>query len=192
MFLDAALTFTGPNIGGSTAVTSALVPSIGILDMATGAVFNSSTVTTYTADGLIKGNYLQTIYGQSLGDGTNPLEAIAAIGTGFSGGTSLQVFVQGAADASSGSYPANVSGLTWVVLEAGPVVSTAYLTAGQMIPGPNMGSSPPNLLNYRFVRFAYLPVGTFSAGNISFAALGRFPSGIKQMATSASGFYVGA
>ena len=189
MFLDANLTFTGANVGGSTAVTSSTVGSLGVLDMATGLVVNSGVVTTYAAAGLNIGN--ATYFSQSLGDGTNPLEAMASVGTALTGGTSLAIAMQGAVDASSGSYPANYSSLTWVTLETGPAIPAANLTAGALIPGPMIGTSPPNLLNYRFLRLAYVPVGTFGAGNIAFAAMGRFPSNIKQMASSAGGFYVG-
>lgn len=189
MFLDSNLTFTSASLNGAQAVTSTTVQSTGILDMASGLIINTSTATTYPAAGLTLGN--ATYFAQSLGDGTNPIDVIASVGTAFAGGTSLQVIVQGAVDASSGTYPANISGLTWVTLEAGPVIPLANLTASAMIPGPTIGASPPNLLNYRFVRLAYVPVGTFSGGTVGFSAMGRFPSNIKQMASSAGGFYVG-
>ena len=141
MFLDANLTFTGANVGGSTAVTSSTVGSLGVLDMATGLVVNSGVVTTYAAAGLNIGN--ATYFSQSLGDGTNPLEAMASVGTALTGGTSLAIAMQGAVDASSGSYPANYSSLTWVTLETGPAIPAANLTAGALIPGPMIGTSPP-------------------------------------------------
>jgi hypothetical protein len=132
MFADNNLVFTGGSIlGAAQAVTSSQVLSTGILDMATGLIINSSTVTTYAAASSVSGvnaSGIVTVFAESFGDGSNPLDLWAVIGQTFLGGTSLQIQLLGAADASSGTYPAAISGLTWSVLDAGPVVPTANLT----------------------------------------------------------------
>lgn len=191
MFTDANLTFTGGSIAAQ-AVTSSTVYSTGILDMATGAIVNTGSVTTYADDPQIDGA-IAAAFAQTLGDGRVPLELIGAVGTAFTGGTSLQMIIQGASDNSGGTYPANISGLSWVTLASGPAISETYLTAGALFPGPTLGPTPQALIwGYRFVRLGYVPVGTHSTGTVAFAGIGAYPSGIKRMAYHASGFAVGA
>lgn len=190
MFLDASLTFTGGNTGSAQAITSATVYSTGVLDLATGAI---TTASTFAAAPNILGN--ATVFGETLGEGRIPLELIATVGTAFTSGGSytLQMIIQAAPDNAAGSYPANISGLSWTTLESGPAINQTYLTANAIIPGPTLGPTLAALLSgYRFMRLGYVPSNTFTGGTVAFAAIGAYPSGFKKMAQKASGFTVGA
>jgi hypothetical protein len=184
-FLDANLTFTGGNTGSAQSITSSAVGSTGVLDLATGLI---TTASTYAAAPNIIGN--ASAFAESLGEGSSRLESIVSVGTALTGGTSLTIAIQGAVDAASGSYPANISGLTWVTLSSTGAYAAAKLTANALLEGPDWASAIPALIGYRFVRLLYTPAGTFGAGNIAFAAVGRFPSGYLKMAQKASGFQV--
>jgi hypothetical protein len=192
---DINLIFTGSNTGAAQAITSAAVRSTGILDLASGLMI---TTATYPASAVTGGNFLQNaalLFGQDLGPGALRLRNVAIIGAAFTGGTSLNIQIQGAADASGGTYPANISGLTWTTYaETGaiPVANLGSPAAAGTDPSRSMidlPDWPERLLTTampRFISLNYVPVGTFSAGNISFAGtmvgtpdfnIGKYPGG---------------
>src|ERR1700744_2780363 len=108
MQTDSNLLFVGGTTGGNLAVTGAAVRSTGILDLATGLM---NTGTTYVAAPLTIGN--ATVFGEDLGAGFMRFNMSALVAVSFASGTSINIAFQGAADASAGTYPANLSGLTW-------------------------------------------------------------------------------
>ena len=117
----------------------------------------------------------------------------------FIGGTSLNIQVQGAVDASSGSYPANLSGLTWTTYAETGAIPQASLTAVAAGKANNSGlivlewPDRQIIANLpRFISINYNPVGTFSAGTIGTGAVfvGSLPDFDIQYYPS--GFTVGS
>lgn len=180
MQTDTNLLFTGGNTGAAQAITSANVRSTGIFDLGTGLM---NTGTTYGAPVVSGGNFLinaALLFGEDLGPGAQRLRLLAVIGTAFSGGTSLNIQIQGAADASAGTYPANLSGLTWTTYaETGaiPLADLGNAAAAAVDPSKSiitLPDFPDRLLTTampRFISLLYVPVGTFGAGAISAAGV---------------------
>ena len=183
MMLDTNLTFTGGNTGSAQAITSTAVASSGVLDLASGMLTGS----TYAAAPMTIG--AATVFGEDLGNGILRLPFFATIGTAFSGGTSLNIAIQGAVDAASGSYPANISGLTWTTYaETGAIPVASLGTANSQIDLPDWPHRQIKAALPRFIRLLYTPVGTFSQGTIAFAGMvlqrsdidvGYYPSGFS-------------
>lgn len=181
MQTDVNLVFTGSNTSGSQTITSAAVRSAGILDLATGLM---NTGSTYVAPPLSGGNYLINSallpISEDLGPGALRLRFAAIIGAAFTGGTSLNIQIQGAVDASGGTYPANLSGLTWTTYAETGAIPTADLgnvAAAGTRPDLSIITLPdwPDVLITtampRFISLNYVPVGTFVTGAISFAGV---------------------
>lgn len=182
---DSNLLFVGGNgTAGPLTITSSAVGT-DPLDLSTG-LFNTGS--TYVAAPLTIGN--ATVFAENLGVGNRRMEFQTIVGAAFVGGTSLTIAIQGAVDAASGSYPANLSGLTWTTYAQTGAVPVANLTAGIGIPMPDWPSSAPYPMP-RFIRLLFTPAGTFSAGTIAFAGMWdqfyRNPVGLYP-----SGFSVGA
>ena len=200
MQTDLNLIFQGGSNFSALAITNTAVGSSGVYDMATGLQINTGSVTTYaaspvyTGQGGLIGSTGNSLFGEDLGNGPWRLYGAAMVGTAFSGGTSLNIAWQSAPDASAGTYPANLSGLTWTTLsETGPIPQATFTAAGanSMIPLPDLtrrmlGASMP-----RFIRLYFTPVGTFSTGTISFAGL-VMPRPDFDVRYYPSGFSVGA
>lgn len=190
MQTDANLLFTGGSTGAAQAITSSAVGSTGILDLATGLM---NTGSTYAAAGLNIGN--ASIFAEDLGVGPRRLQFAAAIGTAFTtGGTSLTIAIQGAVDAASGSYPANLSGLTWTTYaETNAIPAATLVTAGPgaIIPLPDWPVHALGLAMPRFIRLLYTPVGTLVAGTIAYAGL-FMPRSDNKVGLYPGGFSVGA
>lgn len=194
MQTDSNLLFTGGNTGSAQAITSAAVRSTGILDLATGLM---NTGTTYSAAPMTTGN--SSVFGEELGNGFWRARLAAFIGTAFAGGTSLNIAIQGAVDAAAGTYPANLSGLTWNTYAETGAVPLASLGAPTTGVTPEQGMIflpdwPHRLIKTglpRFISLLYTPVGTFTAGTIStsgfFMQLPDFDA-----ANHPSGFTVGS
>jgi hypothetical protein len=171
---DINLLFTGGNTGSAQAITSSSVRSTGILDLATGLV---NTGTTYSASPMTSGN--SSTFFEDLGNGPWRLYLSAFIGTTFTGGTSLNIQIQGAPDAASGSYPANLSGLSWTTYAETGAIPVANLIAASA--GTTRGSGQIFLPDWphrmiaaampRFISLYYVPSGTFSAGTIATAGV---------------------
>jgi len=142
-----------------------------------------NTGTTYSAPVVSGGGFLLNaalLFGEDLGPGAQRLRLLAIIGTAFTGGTSLNIQIQGAPDASGGTYPANLSGLTWVTyVETGaiPTADLATAAAAGVIPSKSiitLPDFPDRLLTTalpRFISLNYVPAGTFSGGAISAAGV---------------------
>ena len=176
MQTDSNLLFTGGVTGSAQAITSAAVRSTGILDLATGLM---NTGSTYAASPLTMGN--ATVFGEDLGSGSKRFYGAAMIGTTFVGGTSLNIAWEGAVDASGGTYPANLSGLTWTIYaETGAIPVAALIAATAGFVGVQKGGMI-NLPDWpyrqivasmpRFISLLYTPVGTFSGGTISLSGM---------------------
>lgn len=178
--------FVGGITGSALAITSAAVRSTGILDLASGLM---NTGTTYSDDGLNTG--VATVFGEDLGVGPWRLEFLAAIGAAFAGGTSLNIAIQGAVDAAAGTYPANLSGLTWTTYAETGAIPLAQINATPgIIRLPDWPHRQIVLKLPRFISLLFTPVGTFSAGTISYA--GYFmPSAANPVGQYPSGFSVG-
>jgi hypothetical protein len=180
MQTDVNLLFTGGNTGSAQAITGSAVRSTGIFDLGTGLM---NTGTTYTAPAVSGGNFLLNaalLFGEDLGPGSKRLRMLAIIGTAFTLGTSLNIQIQGAADASGGTYPANLSGLTWnTYAETGPipVADLGNVAAAGTDPSRSiitLPDWPDRLLTTampRFISFNYVPAGVFSTGAISAAGV---------------------
>lgn len=190
---DANLIFTGGSTGSAQAITSSAVGSTGILDLATGSVNTGSTYSAspvYTGQAGLIGSTGNSLFGEDLGIGNMRLELLAIIGTAFTtGGTSLNIALQGAVDASSGSYPANLSSLSWTTYaETGAIAAATLIAAGANAKIP-LFDWPHRAIQAalpRFIRLLYTPVGTLATGTISFAGIvlqrtdnpvGLYPSG---------------
>lgn len=186
MQTDSNALFVGGITGSALAITSAAVRSTGILDLATGL---QNTGTTYAADPLITGN--ASVFGEDLGIGARRLEFLASIATAFVGGTSLNIAIQGAVDASGGTYPANFSGLTWTTYAETGAIPLAVLGGTAPFGFIQLPDWPHRQISAnlpRFISLLFTPVGTFSAGAIGFAgyfmpafrnAVGKYPSGFS-------------
>ena len=191
---DVNLVFVGPSLATtSIAITSAAVGSTGILDMAAGTMLDTTSVTTYAKCPMTIGN--ASVFGEDLGVGPWRLTPFVTIGTAFTtGGTSLNVAWQGAVDASGGTYPANISGLTWTTYaETGAITTATLIAAGAnaKIPTPDWPHRAIQAALPRFIRLLFTPVGTLATGTISFAGL-VMPRADSPVGLYPSGFSVGS
>src|SRR5574337_474479 len=178
---DSNLLFVGGTTGSALSITSSAVRSTGILDLATGLMNIGST---YSAAPLTIGN--ATVFAEDLGIGFWRMQMSAYIGAAFTGGTSLNVAIQGAVDAAAGSYPANLSGLTWITYAETGAIPAANLIVNGQISLPDWPHRMINTAMPRFMSLLFTPAGTFSAGTITVAGMfmpanrnpvGLYPSG---------------
>lgn len=152
MILDAFLQFTGFPATGGIVVTGTNY------DLPTTGTQNSSNIIDLHATNALP--VLANLQGaRDMGIGDNPsLELLVQVTTAITGGTSLQVILQGAPDNGSGA-PGSYT--NWW---ASPVFAEATLVAGarlydMVLPRPPAGVGIP-----RFLRLGYVSVGTHSAG----------------------------
>ena len=183
---DSNLLFVGGVTGSAISITSSAVRSTGILDLATGLM---NTGSTYATSPVSTGN--ATVFGEDLSIGPRKFDFVAWIGTAFAGGTSLNIAIQGAVDASSGTYPANLSGLTWTTYAETGAVPVAVLTANGKIPLPDWPHRQIGAALPRFISLLFTPVGTFSGGTITTAGM-FMPAPHNPGGLYPSGFSVGA
>jgi hypothetical protein len=184
MQTDTNLIFVGGNTSGSIVFGGAganFTARSAVLDLATGLML---TGTTYAASPLSGGQFLINpnllpIF-EDLGPGAMRLRLAAIIGAAFAGGTSLNIQIQGAADASGGVYPANLSGLTWTTYAETGAIPTADLgnaAAAGVNPRNSVITLPdwPDVLITtalpRFISLNFVGAGTFTTGAISFAGV---------------------
>lgn len=195
MQTDSNLIFVGNTNLSSITIGSASVTSC-ILDLASGLLTSTSSPTTYIAPVVSGGQFLlnsSLLFGEDLGPGAIRLRGAAWLTSAFApnstSGTNLQVLWQGAVDASSGTYPANFSGLTWNTFAAGGVIPLADLSTSTAIALPDFPDRIPKTGLPRFIRLAFQPSGTFSSLTIVFAGLeiggrpdfniGQYPGGFQ-------------
>lgn len=106
---------------------------------------------------------------RDMGIGDDPaLKLLVQVGTAFLGGTSLQVAVQGAIDDGTGN-PSTFN--TWYT---SPAIALASLVAGGRLLNMDFPRPPQGIAIPRYVRLAYITLGTFTAGTvISYLVLDR-------------------
>lgn len=107
---------------------------------------------------------------RDIGIGDDPaMKLLVQVLTTFTGGTSLQLALQGAVDNGSGA-PAAFS--TWWT---SPAVAEAALLAGARLYDMDMPRPPAGIAVPRFLRLSYISVGTHGAGALQgFIVLDRF------------------
>lgn len=154
MILDGLLQFTG---------------AVGTGDLPTTGTQNS----TNTIDLGITSGIPSSANGggaRDIGIGDDPaMKLLVVVLTTFTGGTSLQIALQGAVDNGSGA-PAAFS--TWWT---SPAVAEASLVAGARLYDMDMPRPPQGIAIPRFLRLAYITVGTHGAGALqAWIVLDRF------------------
>lgn len=156
MILDALLQFTGTRMGTATGTagggldtdtpTTGTQVSSQVLDLGV----NSGVPTSANGGGA-----------RDIGIGDSPmLELSCIVTTAFTGGTSLQVNLQGAPDNGSG-LPGS-----YTTMWSSPVVAEASLVAGQQLANVAVPRTIPGQPLPRFLRLQYVSVGTHGAGAI--------------------------
>lgn len=181
MILDAFLQFTGFPATGGIVVTGTNY------DLPTTGTQNSSNIIDLHMSGI---PVLANLQGaRDIGIGDSPaLKLLIQVTTAITGGTSLQVVLQGAPDNGSG-VPGSYT--NWW---ASPVYAEATLVAGARLYDMDMPRPPAGVGIPRFLRLGYVSVGTHGAGAIggwivldrmdqmyqstNNAILGGYPAGI--------------
>jgi hypothetical protein len=173
MILDGLLVFTGPS-GTGDLPTTGTQNSSNVLDL--GLVGLPASISGGGGGGA-----------RDIGIGDDPaMKLLVQVLTAFTGGTSLQVALQGAPDSGTGTPGAYTTMLT------GPAVVEANLIAGSRILDDDMPRPVPGQAIPRYLRLSYITVGTHTAGAIfgtivldrhdlplqSNATLGGYPAGI--------------
>ena len=160
MILDRLLTFTGTSSGASGGITS-------------GAQTDSPTTGTQVASNIIDlgiaGLPPSSAGGgaRDLGIGDDPsLKLSALITTTFTGGTSLQLQLQGAPDNGSGAPG------SYTTMWNGLVVAEASLLAGWQIANIDVPRPAPGQPIPRFLQLNFISVGTHGAGAIEAQIVG--------------------
>lgn len=118
---------------------------------------------------------------------TEPLTVSTIVNTTFTGGTSLQVTLQGSPDNS-----------TWTTLLSGGTVLLASLIEGAQIANFDMASvDPVGGAPYRYLRLDYIIVGTMTAGTVTSdivstkAEVHGYPPGFTFVAPAVQTFVAG-
>lgn len=106
---------------------------------------------------------------RDMGIGDDPaLKLMVQVNIAFAGGTSVQVAVQGAIDDGTGN-PSTFN--TWY---SSPAFATAGLNVGSRLLQMDFPRPPDGIAIPRFVRLAYVTLGTFTAGKlVSYLVLDR-------------------
>jgi hypothetical protein len=153
MILDALLQFTGAPATGGIVVTGTNY------DLPTTGSQNSSNTIDLHMSGI---PVLANLQGaRDIGIGDNPaLKLLVQVVTTITGGTSLQVVLQGAPDNGSGAPGAFTN--WW----ASPVYLEASLIAGTRLYDMDMPRPPAGVGIPRFLRIGYVSAGTHGAGAI--------------------------
>jgi hypothetical protein len=181
MILDSFLQFTGFPATGGIVVTGTNY------DLPTTGTQNSSNIIDLHMAGI---PVLANLQGaRDIGIGDDPaLKLLIQVTTAITGGTSLQIVLQGAPDNGSGA-PGSYT--NWW---ASPVYAEATLVAGARLYDMDMPRPPAGVGVPRFLRLGYVSAGTHSAGALgawivldrvdqmyqgtSNATLGGYPAGI--------------
>jgi hypothetical protein len=151
MILDAALQFTGfPAVGG-------IVVAGTNFDLPTTGTQNSSNILDLHMSGIPVLANLQGARDMGIGD-SPALKMLIQVTIAITGGTSLQVKLQGAPDNGTGVPGAFTD--WWL----SPVYAEASLTAGARLYDMDLPRPPAGVGIPRFLRLGYVSVGTHSAG----------------------------
>lgn len=152
MILDAFMQFTGAPATGGIVVTGTNY------DLPTTGTQNSSNILDLHMAGI---PVLANLQGaRDIGAAGTKLKMLIQVVTAITGGTSLQVALQGAPDNGSGSPGSYV---TWWT---SPVYTEATLVAGARLYDMDMPRPPAGVSIPRFLRLTYISVGTHSAGSL--------------------------
>jgi hypothetical protein len=147
MILDAYLMFTLTPAAGGDLPTTGTQNSTNVIDLGVVSGLPASAVNAGGA--------------RDIGIGDDPaMKILILVTTAFSGGTSLQVGIQGAPDAGS-----NTPG-SYTTMSTGPVVAEASLIAGARLMDQDMPRPVPGQALPRYLRLTYITVGTHVAGAI--------------------------
>lgn len=183
MILDGSLQFTGFPATGGIVVTGTNY------DLPTTGTQNSSNIIDLHGTGLIP--VLANLQGaRDMGIGDKPaLKMLVQVITAITGGTSLQIFLEGATDNGSGSPS------TWSDWWTSPVYAEASLVAGARLYDMDLPRPPQGIAIPRFLRLGYESAGTHTAGALgawividrmdqpysstSNAVMGGYPAGIN-------------
>ena len=154
MILDAFAQFTG----STTATGTATGNSDGSDSPTTGTQTSSQIIDLHMAGIPV----LAANQGaRDMGIGDDPaLKLNIQVTTAFTGGTSLAVNLQGAADNGSGAAA------SFNTLLSGVVVAEASLTVGQQLLPVDMPRPPAGVTFPRFLQLQYVTVGTHGAGKV--------------------------
>lgn len=151
MILDAFLQFTGAPATGGIVVTGTNY------DLPTTGTQNSSNIIDLHGTNLLP--VLANLQGaRDMGVGGGQIKMLVQVVTAITGGTSLQVLLQGAPDNGSGS-PGSYT--NWW---ASPVYAEATLVAGARLYDMDFPRPPAGVGIPRFLRLGYVSVGTHTAG----------------------------
>lgn len=182
MILDAFAQFTGAPATGGIVVTGTNY------DLPTTGTQNSSNIIDLHMAGIPALANLQGA--RDIGIGDDPaLKLLVQVIAAITGGTSLQVILQGATDDGTGA--ASTYSNWWV----SPVYAEATLVAGARLMDMDMPRPPAGVAIPRFLRLGYVSVGTHTAGSLyggivldrmdqpytstSNAVMGGYPAGIN-------------
>lgn len=180
MILDGQLLFTGSVLASGIAVTGTNY------DLPTTGTQNSTNIIDLHSPGMLP--VLANLQGaRDMGPG-GEIYMLVQVVTAITGGTSLQVILQGATDNGSGAP--NAFSNWWT----SPVYAEASLVAGARLYDLVMPRPPQGIAIPRFLRIGYVSVGTHSAGALlaalildrmdqmyqstSNAILGGYPAGV--------------
>lgn len=169
MILDFFLQFTGSVAGGSDSPTTGTQNSTNELDLHMAGI-------PVLANG--QG-------ARDMGIGDKPaLKLVAWVTTTFTGGTSLQIILQGATDNGSGAAAAYSN--WW----ASPAYAEATLVAGAKLYDMDMPRPPAGIAIPRFLRLSYVTVGTHGAGALkSWIVLDRMDQPYQGTSNAVMGGY---
>ena len=156
MILDGLLTFTGTGNGSSGGITASQwtdAPTTGTQD--------ASTILDLGLTGGIPASAVNGGGARDLGIGDKPsLKLSATCTVAFSGGTSLQVELQGAPDAGS-----NTPG-SYTVMWLGPVFAEATMVAGCQLANVDLPRVIFEQVLPRYLKLTFISVGTHSLGQV--------------------------
>lgn len=152
MILDNLLMFTGTSNGATAGVTAGANT-----DLPTTGTQNSSNVIDLHLAGI---PVLANLQGaRDIGIGDDPaMKLLIQVITAITGGTSLQVSLQGSTDDGTGN-PAGFN--NWWL---SPVYAEASLVAGARLYDMDMPRPPAGIAVPRFLRIGYVSAGTHTAG----------------------------
>jgi hypothetical protein len=177
MILDAFLQFTGaPATGGI------VVPGTNYDRPTTGAQSSSNIIDLHMLGIPVLAN-LQGA--RDMGVGDDPaLKMLVQVIAAMTGGTSLQIALQGAPDNGSGAPG------TFVTWWLSPVYAAATLTAGARLYDMDMPRPPAGVQVPRFLQIAYIAAGTFTGGSIgAWIVLDRMDQMYNALANNIMGGY---
>lgn len=155
MILDALLTFTGTGNGATGGITS-------------GQWTDSPTTGTQAASNVVDLGVTSGVPSSAngggardIGTGDNPSLKLSALCTvAFTGGTSLQLQLQGAPDNGSGAAG------SYTTMWTGPAIAEANLIAGAQLANIDVPRPIWEQVLPRFLQLNFISVGTHTGGSI--------------------------